>query len=70
MKTVTVDYYGIQIKLEGYYSKGEERSHDYPGSGSEFEIYHAFVYDVDLVEILVESQIEDLANLAIEEVES
>ena len=70
MKEVTVNYKGVEIELYGIYTEGEERTHDYPGSGSEFEIYNAFVYGVDLIDILVESQIEDLANLAIEKIES
>lgn len=68
--SVTVNYNGIQFELEGYYSKGEERTFDYPGSGSDFEIWEAYVNGVDLIDILVESQIEDLSNLAIEEIES
>lgn len=68
--SVTVNYNGIQFELEGYYSKGEEIAFDYLGSGSDFEIWEAYVNGVDLIDILVESQIEDLANLAIEEIES
>lgn len=70
MREVTVNYNGVEIELCGIYTEGEERTHDYTGSGSEFEIYHAFVNGVDLIDILVESQIEDLANLAIEKIES
>lgn len=69
MKKVTVDYYGVQFELEGYYTPLEERTYDYPGSDSDYEIYNAFVNGIDILEILVESQIEDLANLAIEEIE-
>ena len=69
MKKVTVNYNGVEIELDGYYTPGEERTYDYPGSGSDYEIYNALVNGVDILEILLESQIEDLVNLAIEQIE-
>lgn len=69
MKKVTVNYNGIEFELDGYYTKGEEQTYYYPGSGSDYEIYNALVNGVDILEILVESQIEDLIDLAIKEIE-
>ena len=69
MKKVTVNYNGVEIELDGYYTPGEERTYDYHGSGSEFEIYNALVNGIDILEILLESQIEDLTDLAIEQIE-
>jgi hypothetical protein len=69
MKKVTVDYNGIEFELDGYYQEGEDRTHDYPGCGSIYEIYNACVNGIDIIEILVESQLEDLQNLAIEQIE-
>ncbi len=69
MKKVTVDYNGIEFELDGYYQEGEKRTHDYPGCGSVYEIYNAFVNGIDIMEILVESQLEDLQYLAIEQIE-
>jgi len=70
MRKVTVNYNGVEIELDGDYTPGEERTYDYPGSGSDYEIYNAIVNGIDILEILVESQIEDLANLAIEKIET
>lgn len=69
MKEVTVNYKGIEFELEGIYTEGEERTYDYPGSNSEYELYNALVNGIDILEILVESQIEDLIDLAIEQIE-
>lgn len=68
-QSVTVNYNGIEFELEGYYSKGEPQTYDYPGSGSDYEIWEAYVNGIDIIEILVESQLEDLQNLAIEQIE-
>ena len=69
MTKTTVNYKGIEFELEGIYTEGEERTYEYPGSNSEFEIYNAFVNGIDILEILLESQIEDLTDLAIEQIE-
>lgn len=69
MTKATVNYKGIEFELEGIYTEGEERTYDYPGSNSEYELYNALVNGIDILEILVESQIEDLIDLAIEQIE-
>ena len=69
MTKTTVNYKGIEFELEGIYTEGEGRTYDYPGSNSEFELYNALVNGIDILEILLESQIEDLTDLAIEQIE-
>lgn len=69
MTKTTVNYKGIEFELEGIYTEGEERTYYCPGSNSEFELYNALVNGIDILEILLESQIEDLTDLAIEQIE-
>ena len=69
MTKTTVDYKGVEIELYGIYTEGEERTYEYLGSNSEFELYNALVNGIDILEILLESQIEDLTDLAIEQIE-
>jgi len=68
MRNLAVNYRGVILAIEGEYYEGEERSFDYPGSGHEFEIYHIFVGDVDIYDILETSQIYELEKLCIEKI--
>ena len=69
MSNVTVIYNDIEFELDGYYQEGEQRTYDYSGSGSIYEIEYAYVNGVDILVLLSNKQIEDLENLAIEQIE-
>lgn len=68
MRNIAVNYRGVILEIEGEYYQGEERSFDYPGSGHEFEIYHIFVNDVDIYDVLETPQIYELEKLCIEKI--
>jgi len=67
---VTVTYNDIEFEIDGYYEKGENRTNDYPGSNSAYEIEYAYVNGIDISILLSNNQIADLENLAIEEIEN
>lgn len=66
---VTVTYNDIIFEIDGYYEKGENRTHDYPGSNSVYEMEYAYVNGIDILILLSNEQIADLENLAIEQIE-
>jgi hypothetical protein len=73
---VGVKYMNVLLNLEGYYSKGDDRIDYYPdlsgydGSPSEFDTHSVFVNGVDIINILSDDTLEELDNLAVENIES
>tara|TARA_R100000544_G_C2226427_1_gene61053 strand:+ start:679 stop:921 length:243 start_codon:yes stop_codon:yes gene_type:complete len=67
--TVIVKCCEVYLTLEGYYTKGEDMSHDYPGSASEFEIYKVMVEDTNIMDILHDDILDDLETEAINNLE-
>jgi len=63
--TVTVKHYEIYLELEGYYTPGEEMTHDYPGSASEFDIHKVMVEDTNIIDIIREDLLDELETEAI-----
>jgi len=62
---VTVNYCDIEFEVKGFYIKGD--SYDYTGSCIEDE--QILIQGVDVWEILSQKQINDIIDLAIEEIE-
>ena len=63
---VTVNYCDIEFEVKGFYIKGSDE--DYTGSC--IEDYEILIQGVDVWEILSQRQIDDIIDLAIEEIES
>jgi hypothetical protein len=62
---VFVNYCDIEFEVKGFYIKGD--SYDYTGSCIEDE--QILIQGVDVWEILSQKQINDIIDLAIEEIE-
>lgn len=70
MRNIAVNYNGVVLEIEGNYYQGEERSFDYPGSGSEFELQYVYAgSETDIYDILTNKQIEDIEKLCIEQLD-
>lgn len=70
MKSLAVNYNGVVLGIEGNYYEGEERSFDYPGSGSEFELQYVYAgSNIDIYDILTNKQIEDIEKLCLEQLD-
>ena len=70
MNSLTVNYNDVILQVEGNFYQGEERSFDYPGSGSEFELQYVFAgSETDIYDILTNKQIEDIEKLCIEQLD-
>ena len=63
---VTVNYCDIDFEVKGFYIKGD--SYDYTGSCIEDD--EITIQGIDVWEILSQKQINDIINLAIEEIEN
>jgi hypothetical protein len=63
---VFVNYCDIEFEVKGFYIKGD--SYDYTGSCIEDE--QILIQGVDVWEILSQKQINDIIDLAIEEIEN
>jgi hypothetical protein len=60
----------VLLQVEGNYYQGEERSFDYPGSGSEFELQYVYAgSETDIYDILTNKQIEDIEKLCLEQLD-
>lgn len=70
MNSLTVNYNDVLLQVEGNFYQGEERSFDYPGSGSEFELQYVYAgSETDIYDILTSKQIEDIEKLCIEQLD-
>ena len=63
---VTVNYCDIEFEVKGFYIKGD--SYDYTGSCIEDD--EITIQGIDVWEILSQKQINDIIDLAIEEIEN
>jgi hypothetical protein len=63
---VTVNYCDIEFEVKGFYIEGSD--YDYTGSCIEDE--QILIQGVDVWEILSQKQINDIIDLAIEEIEN
>lgn len=62
---VTVNYCDIEFQVKGFYIKGDD--YDYTGSCIEDE--QILIQGIDVYEILSTKQMNDIIDLAIEEIE-
>ena len=62
---VTISYCDIEFQVKGFYIKGSD--YDYTGSCIEDE--QILIQGIDVWEILSQKQINDIIDLAIEEIE-
>ena len=70
MNSLTVNYNDVLLQVEGNYYEGEQRSFDYPGSGSEFELQYVYAgSNIDIYDILTSKQIEDIEKLCIQQLD-
>ena len=62
---VTVNYCDIEFEVKGFYLKGDT----YDNTGSCIEDDEILIQGIDVWEILSQKQINDIINLAIEQIE-
>jgi hypothetical protein len=62
---VTVNYCDIEFEVRGYYIKGDT----YDNTGSTIEDEEILIQGIDVYEILSQRQINDIFDLAIEQIE-
>ena len=62
---VAVNYCGIEFEVKGFYIKGD----DYDNTGSYLEDEDILIEGVDVYEILSTKQMNDIIDLAIEQIE-
>lgn len=67
-KELVIEVYGVYFDVVGYYHKGEERTYDYCGSPSEFEIENIKVNDIDLYDVLCDKVIEIINDKCLDQV--
>jgi hypothetical protein len=63
--SVTVNYCDIEFEVKGFYIKGDT----YDNTGSTIEDEEILIQGIDVYEILSQRQINDIFDLAIEEIE-
>jgi hypothetical protein len=63
--SVTVNYCDIEFEVKGFYIKGD----DYDNTGSCIEDDEILIQGIDVWEILSQRQINDIIDLAIEQIE-
>ena len=63
---VTVNYCNIEFEVKGFYLKGDS----YDNTGSCIEDDEILIQGVDVWEILSQKQINDIIDLAIEQIEN
>jgi hypothetical protein len=66
MNTITVDYRGITLELEGQYFTAVGSSWDEESLGDSFETYSVLAGGVDIVDIFSEDQLDELDQLGLE----
>ena len=62
---VTVNYCDIEFQVKGFYIKGDT----YDNTGSTIEDEEILIQGIDVYEILSQRQINDIFDLAIEQIE-
>jgi hypothetical protein len=67
-KTVRIYYRGHVLNVNGFYEKGEPRELDYPGSPSDFEIYHIHLEQHEVSDLL-EENLSEIEILTINKIE-
>lgn len=63
--SVTVNYCDIEFEVKGFYIKGDE----YDNTGSCIEDDEILIQGIDVWEILSQKQINDILDLAIQQIE-
>tara|TARA_R110000744_G_scaffold56031_2_gene118221 strand:+ start:3531 stop:3770 length:240 start_codon:yes stop_codon:yes gene_type:complete len=69
MKEITIQYNDLVLVLVGEFYEGEERTHMYPGSETDFNIYKVFCGKQDVVDILEQNIIDELEIIAINQIQ-
>jgi len=73
MEQVSINYYGIDFVIWGYFSKGEAQTHDYPGSASEFDIKEIYLQnsneDDNIIGLLSDDKLDEITDLIIEKLD-
>lgn len=74
MKQINITYDKIPFTVWGYYEKAEPADRDYPGCNSSFSIEEVYLSnsseDDNLVFIIKENVLDELAELVIEQIEN
>ena len=69
MKEVYIEYDNIELILIGSYTKGDKRTHSYPGSDSCFDCEQVLCGGQEIKNKLEQNIIEHLELLAIDKIE-
>ena len=59
----TIKYHEIEISVQYSYSKGEERTHDYPGSPDCYEIDDIWIESTNIIDLLSYDQQDEIIDL-------
>jgi len=67
-----ITYNDITLIVHGYYTQGEDQTHNYIGSPSEFEIYEVYTEtnEVNIFDILNFNTIDNIEVLSLEQIEN
>ena len=68
MKSVTINYKGLELEVTGYYDEGERDTWQCAGYASSFEIEDVLLDGHSLYE-LIHDQLSDIEQLVIEKIE-
>jgi hypothetical protein len=75
MITEEINYFGVEMTVEGNYHAGESQvMYDsdmagYPGSGPEFELFDVFVGGISILNLLSYEQLAEIESEVIEKIE-
>lgn len=75
MRTEEINYFGVEMTVEGNYHVGESQvMYDsdmggHPGSGPEFELYDVFVGGISILNLLSYEQLAEIESEVIEKIE-
>ena len=67
---VQITYKEVEMVVEGTYIPHEERTHDYPGAPSDFDINAVFIFDADIYNLFSVDDLERIEELVLEDIEN
>lgn len=60
MREAIIVYDNVELTLKGQYYEGDDRTHMYPGSDSDFNLCEVLCGGQDIIDLLADSVIDDL----------
>lgn len=66
---VQIEYKGITLLVGGTYTESESKTHDYPGSSSNFDINEVFVGKIDIYELFSWDELSKITEEVLNKIE-